>query len=262
MSGSMFSKKSERLGSIGKNKYGSAMVIDEYNHVRDLWVKFLENGNRVHTTWLRFTQGSVKNVYDLSIFGVGYIGEGKYKTQINKKITPQFLSWKSMMARCYCENTHQRQPSYKDATVSEEWHNFQTFAKWYDENYYSIEGEEMHLDKDILIKGNKVYSPDTCIFVPRRINTIFTNAYRRRGKYPIGVGYYPNSQKMSPYRAMCNNGTGRQVSIGSFKTPEEAFASYKKFKEDQIRTLADQYKDYIPIKLYDVMYKYEVKIDD
>lgn len=116
----------------------------------------------------------------------------------------------------------------------------------------------MHLDKDILVKNNKIYSPDTCIFVPMRINKLFVKGNPDRRTHIINVydvGY-------GKYQARCKKGTQRYENLGSFNTIEEAFNVYKKEKEKYIQSIADEYKAKIPRKLYDAMYKYEVEITD
>ena len=121
----------------------------------------------------------------------------------------------------------------------------------------------MQLDKDILKKGNKVYSPETCIFVPRRINSLFIKSDKARGRYPIGVTLRKDNGK---YRSQCDvqyeEEPRKQIQLGQFDTPEEAFYAYKQFKENYIKEVADIYKPYIPEKLYEAMYRYEVEIDD
>ena len=116
----------------------------------------------------------------------------------------------------------------------------------------------MNLDKDILIKGNKVYGPDTCIFVPQDINKLFTKRNNNRGNYPIGVSYNKQQKK---YKSYCNTNS-KQNFLGYYDTPEEAFTIYKQFKENYIKQVADEYKNHIPEKLYNAMYEYEVEIDD
>lgn len=162
-----------------------------------------------------------------------------------------------MLKRCYDKNWKQKHPTYKDCTVCDEWHNFQNFAQWYEENYYEIPGEIMQLDKDILIKGNKVYSPDTCCFVPGDINSLFIKSDEIRGNLPIGV-----TKEKDKYMAQCQNTLGYKRRIGLFNTPEEAFDAYKKRKEKIIKEIANKYKEYIPDKLYKAMYNYEVEWED
>ena len=117
----------------------------------------------------------------------------------------------------------------------------------------------MDLDKDILIKGNKTYSPEACVFVPKKINSLFTKANNLRGDYPIGVSYFKESDKFkSQYKTM----DGKEIHLGLFDTPEEAFISYKNAKEKYIKQIAEEYKSKIPQKLYKAMINYEVEITD
>lgn len=251
--------KSERLGQIKKNKYGSLMQIVKYDNALDIEVKFLEHGNLVHTLYGNFCRGEVRNVYDKSVYNVGFIGEGKYKISIGNDKTRQYKVWKSMLQRCYDEKLHRKYPSYIDCTVSEEWHNYQNFAEWYDQNYYEVDKEQMCLDKDILIKGNKLYSPETCIFAPRSINILFTKSNVTRGEFPIGVSYVKRDKYFLAY---CNDGKRNKYRIGRYDTPTEAFYAYKDYKENVIKQFADNFKDKIPNKLYNALIKYEVEIND
>lgn len=119
----------------------------------------------------------------------------------------------------------------------------------------------MELDKDILIKGNKIYSPNTCLIVPQRINLLFVKQQRKRGEYPIGVSWSTRSNK---FHARCNSldKNNRQIELGYYSTIEDAFSVYKDYKENYIKQVADEYKGIIPNKLYEAMYKYEVDIND
>lgn len=249
----------ERIGALGYNLNGSEMIVDEYNTGRDIWVKFTKDGNKVHTRWEHFAVGNVRNPYDRTVYGIGYLGEGKYNSGTHGKSTKQYKIWSNMLRRCYNKDYQDKKaPTYKDVTVSEEWHNFQNFAKWHEDNYYEVECEQMDLDKDILVKGNKIYSPETCIFVPKRINNLFLSNKTTDRDLPLGV--HP---KLKKFVARCQiNNVGNSVYLKTFDTPEEAFYAYKTFKEKYIKQIADEYKDKIPSKLYDAMLNYSVEITD
>ena len=168
-----------------------------------------------------------------------------------------------MLERCYCPYCLNKRPTYIDCYVCEEWHNLQNFGKWFEENYYEIEGEKMNLDKDILFKGNKIYSPNTCIFVSEKINLLFTKCDIRRGKYPIGVHWDKKSNKfVAQCQILDKENNKKQIWLGYYDTIEEAFLVYKQFKEKYIKEVADEYKDLIPSKLYESMYRYKVEIND
>lgn len=157
-----------------------------------------------------------------------------------------------MLRRCYQQDSFNKHPEYQDCYTCEEWYNFQNFAEWYYKNYYEVQGEDIQIDKDILIRRNRIYSPETCILVPQTINLLFVNRRNYRGDYPIGV-----SKSGNKFTAMC--GYDKKVKqLGSYKTPEEAFLAYKEFKENHIKNVADRFKDVIPEKLYNALYTYEV----
>ena len=176
------SSKIDRIGEKGINTFGSEMIIIEYRNTMDIDVYFPEyDWIAKSTQYGNFKNGNIKCPYEKRYYEVGYIGEGEYKVCENGKITRVYSTWNNMLKRCYDEKYHEKYPTYKDCEICEEWHNFQKYGKWFEENYYSIEGEKMCLDKDVLVKHNKIYSPETCIFVPERINTLFTKCDRSRG---------------------------------------------------------------------------------
>ena len=249
-----------RAGQTGINNLGSLMVVDEYNNSTDLWVRFPQ-GHMVNCTWQQFQNGSIKNVYDKSKFGIGYIGEADYKVSINGEFTRQYLTWSSMLMRSYSKKFHEKHPTYKGCTVVEEWHNYQNFAAWYDQNFYEIDGHRMDLDKDILIRGNRLYSPETCVFVPQFINTLFVKREASRGSLPVGVRVDKSSRK-NPYMARSGDNKGAQIFLGNYNTPELAFYAYKEFKEKVIKEVSEEYRDKIPAVLYNAMLSYTVEIDD
>lgn len=159
--------------------------------------------------------------------------------------------WCSMIGRCYYEKYKKNKPTYIDCTVCDEWKYFSNFKKWFDKNY--IDGYE--LDKDIIIKGNKVYSPETCCFVPQEINSVFKNRINRLSNLPKGVIFSDSRLK---YKAQIMEGFKRKY-LGYFDTPELAFNAYKKAKESYIKEVANKWKDKIAPKVYEAMMKYEVE---
>ena len=255
-----------RLGELNISNEGYDMKIIEYNAYNDIWIEFQDRyKTKIHTTYYIFKNGSIKNPYHKTSYGVGYLGVGKYKCKKNGKITKCYKTWSHMLERCYDPYRLNEFPTYIDCYVCEEWHNFQNFAKWYEENYYEVKEERMNLDKDILIKGNKIYSPETCIFVPQRINILFTKSDKTRGEYPIGIHKYSNNK----IRVLCSiydgeKGKKVKIHLGCFSLNEilQAFTCYKNFKENYIKQVADEYKDLIPIKLYNALYNYQVEIND
>ena len=257
-------KEINRIGERNYNNFGSEMVIVNYNGCMDIDVYFPEfDWIFKHAKYNNFKKGEIKCPYERRFYNVGYLGEGKYKVSENGKNTRVYDTWKAMLQRCYSEKEHERHPTYIGCEVYEGWHNFQNFAKWYKDNYYEVGNEKMCLDKDILFKGNKVYSPDTCIFVPETINKLFIKNDKNRGESVIGATLCKNGK----YQAQCNiinpeTGKSKQEYLGLYDSQEKAFQVYKYHKERNIKQIADYYKIHIPQKLYDAMYNYEVEIDD
>ena len=256
-------KTINRTGEENINTFGSKMVIKEYRGVLDIDVYFPEyNWTFKHTEYKSFKKGEIKCPYEPRTYGVGYLGEGKYKASENGKNSDEYKIWRHMLQRCYDPKFHERNPSYKGCTVEDYLLNFQHIAEWIENNYYEVPGEKMCLDKDILCKGNKIYSRDTCIFVPERINLLFTKCDNRRGDSPIGV----TPRESGIYQVFCSNGYRKSVYLGSYSTEEEAFRVYKNYKEKVIKEVIDSYKGKIPEPFYsrlkEAMYNYEVEIDD
>lgn len=259
------SAKIDRTGEVSYTKYGTKAVIVEYKSNKEVTVEFQdEYKHRYVVTYMNFKSGCMFNPFDRSVYSVGYMGTGEYSiVRKNDKVLLQCYSvWAKMLRRCYLEN-YKRDDSllaYIGCTVCDEWHCFDTFAHWYLENKYDIGKELVNVDKDILVHGNKLYSPDTCLIVPRRINLLFEKSSAIRGDLPIGVSYYwhDNSRFLSSMKI----GDRKSVQFGIFDTVEEAFIAYKNGKEKFIKEIADQYKSVIPQKIYDILYNYEVLITD
>ena len=256
-------KKIDRTGEERVNKFGSKMIIKEYRNAIDIDIYFPEyDWTFKHAIYKNFKNGKIKCPYEPKVCGVGYVGEGKYKTRENGKITDEYNIWYDMIQRCYDPKHQERYPTYKGCKVEDYWLNFQHMGEWIEENYYEVPGEKICLDKDILYKGNKIYSRKTCIFVPQRINTLFIKCNKSRGKNPIGVTELPSGN----HQAYCNNGYGKYVYLGVYSTKEEAFRVYKEYKEKVIKETIDSYEGIIPephySRLKTAMYNYEVGIDD
>lgn len=192
-----------------------------------------------------------RRVMEPVMCGMGYRGSEYVDCK-----SESYLKWHDMLNRCYNAKFHERQPQYKGCTVCEEWLNYSNFKIWYEQN--KIAGMALDLDKDILFKGNKVYSPETCYFVPHAINTLFLSKKADRGDYPIGVSYEKDKKK---FRATMSF-MGEQIKLGTFDTAEAAFTRYKEYKEDFIRDMAEQYRDEIPDKVYEAMMNWKIEIDD
>lgn len=242
----------DRTGEKHITNEGYEVEIIEYRNNRECYVKFI-TGNVQKVEYGVLLKGKLKNKLHPSVYGVGYFGIGKYKRK-----DKSYNKWFSLMGRSYCKDIHSRQLSYEKCTVNERWYNFQVFGEWFEKNYNPETMQDWQLDKDILVKGNKHYSPETCCFVPHEINSLFTNRERDRGALPLGVTKYCKSHK---YIARVYK-NGKNSELGSFDTPEEAFQAYKVAKEKHIKEVADKWKNLITPRVYQAMYEYQVEITD
>lgn len=170
---------------------------------------------------------------------------------------PLSVKWRSAINRCYNPDFHHKFPTYKDCYICDEWRYLSNFISWA-RNPESGYMDGYELDKDLLIKGNKVYSPDTCCFLPRQINIIFSTKPDKNG-LPIGVAFDARHKKYySQFRG------GEQTWLGYFDTVEEAFQAYKTAKESYIKKIAAAYynEGKITKRVYDALMRYEVEITD
>lgn len=246
----------DRTGEVHTNNNNEQFKIAYYRDAHNIEIEF-EDGTVVKNK--RFTEikkGTVTNPNTPSFFGVGYIGVGRYKASIDRQYTKQGAVWKSILTRCHYKKELLRNPTYNNVSIIKEWHCFQNFAEWFEENYNPETMQGWHLDKDVLHKGNKIYSPQTCCFVPQEINKLFTKSEKTRGCCPIGV--YKKKEK---YISRISK-NGESYYLGIFDTPEEAFQAYKTAKESYIKELADLWQGQITEPTYYAMYNYQVEITD
>lgn len=248
----------ERLGEIRKNNFGTEMKIVEYKDWNNVIVEFQDDYKyRKRTNYSNFKMGTVKNPYDNTLFGVACLGEGKFKAyhkrESDGKVRPTqvYDVWIDMLKRCYYGKGRHKQPTYYGiCVVCKEWLNFQVFAQWYEDNKYEVEGR-LHIDKDILCPNCMIYSPETCILIPQRINMLFMNKPNGRG-LPNGI-----KRQGKGYLAKYNG-----EELGIYKTLEKAYKIYSEKKEKTIKRVADEYRDIIPVHVYEALYAYKVDINN
>lgn len=169
---------------------------------------------------------TVRNTPQTLAYGVGLYSEGFYSAKVDNEHTKEYKLWRAMLRRCYktSEGT-----SYEDCEVSDEFLHFQSFAKWCNEQV-GFDLEDYQLDKDILIEGNKIYSAETCVFVPKDLNC-FNRV--NEGKYKQGVCWHEGTQK---YRSRIQDVvTGKRICLGLYATEQSAFDSYVIAKNKQAR---------------------------
>ena len=186
------------------------------------------------------------------VAGVGY-NEGKYPSV---KVKEHAL-WRSMLARCYTERNLLLKPAYRGCSVSDNFKQYSFFYEWCNKQVgFKVEG--FALDKDLLIKGNKVYSEDTCVFVPLEINNLIVKSDSLRGDYPIGVTFDKERNKFQA-RIWINN---KPKFLGRFEDIDSAFLAYKTAKESHLKVIAEKWKGLIDQRAYEALMNYQVEITD
>ena len=249
------------VGKICKSSNSGDFKIVKYNDSKDVEIQFLKTGYETTVELGNIRKGEVKDPYSPSVFGVGVLGT-KYLSKINGVKTKEYDLWQNMLRRCYSDACKKKQPTYEGCKVSD---NFKSYEYFYDWCHKQIgfgndgNGNPFHLDKDLLVKGNKVYSESTCVFIPKEVNTLLTKRESSRGEYPIGV-YWHNTKKA--FVAQVSKNKGKQEKLGSFNTEIEAFNAYKTAKEAFIKEQANKWKSQIDPRAYNALMNYTVNIMD
>ena len=174
------------------------------------------------------------------VYGVG-INDADYVTdhRIDGKrvVCPYYNTWKSMLMRCYGKKYQEHYPTYKGCSVCPDWLYFMNFRKW----MIRQDWEGKQLDKDLLVRGNKVYSEDTCVFVDAMTNLFTTDRGRSRGNYPLGVCMDKRDGKFQA--RCCNPFTKKQENLGYFTCEHQAHLAWKDRKHILACQLADLQTD-------------------
>lgn len=233
------------------NNYGNIEIIERVD-TKTVIIKFSNTGNTQKTSTTQILRGEVRdNPAGKLICGWG-INDVDYETQkyielsklVNKKKKviwkcPYYIKWSNMVNRCYNPKYHDRQPAYKGCTICEEWKYLSNFIKWVD-SQPNRDWENCDLDKDLLLTDNKYYSPETCVFVDRLINSFITNTRTKRGEWSIGV----KLDNCGKFQAQCSSPFAKKLEhIGLFLCPNEAHKAWQAKKHEHACILAEQQQD-------------------
>ena len=211
---------------------------------------------------LKLTQGQINGLIGVervavlpTVYGVGF-NDVAFQPSIDGKNIWQYHLWQSMMRRCFSEKEKQHRPTYENVTCCDEWLSFGNFVEWVNKEVgYKGKPVGFALDKDILVKGNKTYSPDACNFVPVSVNSLLTDSGGARGIYPVGVTFHKAAGK---YQAQLRC-FGKLKHLGCYTTIESASFAYKTAKEAQIKIVATQYKDVLSPAVYESLMNWKIK---
>ena len=179
--------------------------------------------------------------------------KSKYPTRVNGKQTKEYTLWCNMRSRCLVGGAYQRKhPSYVGVSHHPEFAKFTGFIEWA-MNQIGFGLDDFALDKDILVPGNRVYGPNTCVFVPSQLNGMLTHQRDMNG-YPPGVSIKSHTNK---FVAQIKR-DGVVTTLGYFDNPNDAFLLYKSTKEAEIKRQAHLYKDVIDPRVFQALLAYEV----
>ena len=245
------------VGKIFKSKSSGDFKVLKYNDARNVEIQFLNTGFEVVVELGSIRKGKVKDQYVSSVCGVGILGV-KYPSAINGVKTKEYMLWHSMLKRCYSDSFKKKRPTYEDCKCSENFKSYEYFYEWCHKQI-GFDNEGWQLDKDLLFKGNKVYSEDSCVFIPSEINTVLIKSTASRGEYLIGLCW---DKAKNAFKAQVRKNKGKSEHLGLFKTEIEAFSAYKKAKEAFVKEQANKFKSQIDPRAYEALMNYKVEIDD
>ena len=245
------------IGKVCKSKSSGDFKIVKYNNKTNVEIQFLNTGYEAVVELGNIRNGHVKDPYSPSVHGVGVSGT-KYPIKVNGVITKEYSLWQGMLQRCYSDTYQNRYQTYEGCKCSENFKSYEYFYEWCHKQVgFGMDGFE--LDKDLLIKGNKVYSENTCVFIPSEINTLLIKCTASRGKHLIGV-YWDNASRA--FKAQVSKNKSGSEHLGLFKTEIEAFNAYKQAKEVFVKEQANKWKGKIDPRAYKALMNYEVNIGD
>ena len=245
------------VGKVCKSKSSGDFKILKYNGSKDVEIQFLNTGYEATVELGVIRKGEVKDPYSPSVFGVGLLGT-KYPSTINGRNTKEYERWCSMLKRCYNDTYQKKNPTYIGCKVSDKFKIYEYFYDWCNQQI-GFSNKDWQLDKDLLAKGNKIYSESTCVFIPREINSLLVKSTASRGKHLIGVCWCKRDRA---FIARVRKNKGRSEHLGLFKTELEAFNAYKQAKESFVKEQAEKWKGKIDERAYEALINYTVEITD
>ena len=245
------------VGKVCKSKSSGDFKIVKYNNAKDVEIQFLNTGFEMVARLDHIRSGLIKDPYSPSVGGVGITGT-KYPIRVNSVQTKEYVLWCHMLQRCYSTTLKKQRPTYMGCEVSDNFKSYEYFYEWCNRQV-GFDNEGWHLDKDLLIKENKVYSESACIFIPQEINSMLLKSDKKRGKHLIGVCWH---KKGKAFMASVNRNKGESEYLGLFNTEIEAFKAYKKAKEAFVKEQAEKWKGEIDHRAYNALMNYVVSIDD
>lgn len=243
--------------------YEEVVYNETPSHRRDTPAqKVRTNDDSYNNITVMFEDGTILNNVRYNSFKTGglihpslrYYGapvtRGPEKEDVH---TRAYYDWYNMLNKCHGPRSECR--TYDGCIICPEWYDYQNYKAWHEENFYTVDGEPMVIDKDILdpYKRPKAYGSDTCLCLPQRINLAAMQGRNGRKAGTVRV--------RDCYAARVYFGKKLRI-IGIYSTPEEAFEAYKAEKEKHVRSFAKIYKDVLPEHVIQAILVWEYVVDD
>lgn len=240
------------VGQVRNTNEGGNFTVIEFHSATNVIIRHNdEHGHVAKVSSCQVRNGNIRNPFYPTLYGVAYMGVGKHKARIKGKIVKHYSIWTSAVCRCYCPVRLEKTPSYSGCTLSKEFLCYQNFAEWY--TSHESYGLGYDLDKDLLVKGNKVYSAETCTMLPKELNLAIKDKFSKNSDLPTGVLI----NKIGGYTAGLKRGL-KGYHLGTFNTVEEASAAYVVAKEAYVKDVALEWKDKIEPRAFEALMNWTV----
>lgn len=238
----------ELIGKEFNTTHSGKCVIINVVNKKKIIVEF-EDGYQTVCSLANLKAGVAYNPFHPKLYGKGFMGVGEYRAKIGKSIHPYYDAWRGALRRCYDPKWHEKWPRYTNCTVEKQWNNYQVFCEWSEKQVFEV---GYKLDKDLLVAGNKVYGPDTCVYLPNELNCIIADQWKMDRGLPKGVSIsaHPRARNKKFVASLQRKNT-KNFNLGYFETPEEASEVYKREKEKYVKERAEFWKDRISKRAYE-----------
>ena len=257
------------VGDVLTNNEGYSFKIKDYENAQNVTIQWLDCGTTETCTSSNLIRGAVKYLNKPSVFDIGFIGYGRFvpgekRLQNGQQRLDKYIHrhWRHVLERTVAGRDIKR---YEDSSVVADWYNLQNFAEWAIEQKNSTKVEDngrlYHLDKDMVCKGNRIYCPEYCVFIPNEVNCFYTKREIGNTGFP-GVNYIKptTAGAKEGYIARCSIGKEREY-LGYYSTAEEAFHHYKVAKEKSAKELASRWENKIDDRVIDYLNNFKVDFE-
>ena len=180
----------------------------------------------------------------------------KTPTKLNGKSLKEYDQWNQMRQRCR-EGYQLKFPTYAGCHLAPEWESYDNWLEWAKQQkgflQFDEQGRIYHIDKDLLVKGNRAYAPDQCVFVPQHLNAFLNSHSRARGKLPQGLCQHSKNH-VRVYISI----NGKQESLGLFTNPDEAYRVYAEAKQAYAKLLAERYDGLVDSRVISALLNFKL----